>query len=56
MDQKTWGWIKVLGGLIALYFSGKIWMAAKGDTIALSVAILALLTVVGGYWKATGKK
>jgi hypothetical protein len=54
MDQKTWGWIKVLGGLVALWFSGRAWMATA-DNVSLAVVMLSLLTIAGGYWKSTGK-
>lgn len=52
MDQKTWGWIKVLAGLIVLWFS---WKAGIGMNLAGAVAILGLLTIAGGYFKATAK-
>jgi hypothetical protein len=55
MDAKTWGWIKVVGGLVTLWFSGKAWMTTA-DNVTLAVMILALLAVAGGYFKATGKK
>ncbi len=51
-DTKTWGWIKVIGGLVALWFS---WKEGLGMNLAGAVAILALLTIIGGYFKTTGK-
>lgn len=54
MDAKTWGWIKVVGGLVALWFSGKAWMAT-GDKVSLAVIILSVLTIAGGYWKTSAK-
>lgn len=51
-DMKTWGWVKVIGGLIALWWA---WKAGLGLNINGAVAILALLTIVGGYWKTTAK-
>jgi len=53
MDQKTWGYIKVIGGLIALWWA---WKAGFGMNINGAVAILAVLTLIGGAWKATSKK
>lgn len=52
LDPKTWGWIKVVGGLIALWLA---WQAGLGANLAGAVAILALLTVAGGAYKALGK-
>jgi hypothetical protein len=52
MDAKTWGYIKVLGGLIVLWFA---WKEGIGMNLAGAVTILALLTVAGGYFKTTGK-
>lgn len=52
MDQKTWGWVKVLGGLIVLWFA---WQADIGMNLAGAVALLGLFTIVGGYFKTTGK-
>jgi hypothetical protein len=54
MDAKTWGWIKVLAGLIVLWF---VWNsgAAIGMNLAGGVVILALLTMIGGYFKTTAK-
>jgi len=54
MDAKTWGWIKVLGGLVALWFSGKAWMATA-DKVSLAVVVLSVLTILGGYWKVSSK-
>ncbi len=51
-DMKTWGWVKVIGGLIALWFA---WGAGLGMNLAGAIAILSLLTIVGGYYKTTGK-
>jgi hypothetical protein len=52
MDLKTWGWIKVLGGLVVLWLA---WQAGIGMNLAGAITILALLTIAGGYYKATGK-
>lgn len=52
-DMQTWGWIKVVGGLVALWWA---WNAGIGMDINGAVAILAVLTIIGGYWKASGKK
>ena len=52
MDQKTWGWIKVLGGAVALYWA---WNAGIGMNITGSVAILAVLMLIGGALKAMSK-
>lgn len=54
MDTKTWGWVKVIGGLLALYFA---WISGPiGMNMAGAVAILALLTLAGGAMKAMAKK
>jgi hypothetical protein len=52
MDMKTWGWIKVVGGLVALYWA---WQAGIGMNLTGAVAILAALTIVGGASKASMK-
>lgn len=52
MDQKTWGWIKVIGGAIAFWFA---YNAGIGMDITGAVAILAALTLLGGAFKAMGK-
>jgi hypothetical protein len=52
MDMKTWGWIKVVGGLVALYWA---WQAGIGMNLTGAVAILAALTIVGGASKASSK-
>lgn len=52
MDVKTWGWVKVLAGLIVLWFA---WKEGIGMNLAGAVTILALLTIFGGYIKTTGK-
>jgi hypothetical protein len=52
MDMKTWGWIKVIGGLVALYFA---WQTGIGMNLTGAVAILAALTIVGGASKASSK-
>ena len=55
MDAKTWGYIKVLGGALAIYFIMKPaptgWMNFDG-----AILILAALTLLGGAMKVTGKK
>ena len=52
MDQKTWGWIKVLGGAVAFYWA---WLAGIGMNINGAVAILAALTILGGAFKSMSK-
>ena len=52
MDTKTWGMIKVIGGLVALWWA---WNAGLGMNLAGAVAILAALTAIGGAYKASGK-
>jgi hypothetical protein len=54
MDEKTWGMIKAVGGLVALWWAWKAGIAM--NTIAGAVAILAVLAVIGGANKAWGKK
>ncbi|MEM4248271.1 MAG: hypothetical protein QXH80_03305 [Candidatus Nanoarchaeia archaeon] len=51
MDAKTWGLIKVIGGLVALWW---VWPFAW-KTVQGAVAILAILTIIGGAYKAWGK-
>jgi len=53
MDEKSWGMIKFVGGLVALYFA---WKAGIGMNIPGAVAILAFLALIGGGFKAWGKK
>jgi len=53
MDEQTWGWIKVLGGLIALWLA---WRAGIAMNINGAIAILAAITLIGGALKSTGKK
>ncbi len=53
MDQKTWGWIKVLGGAVAFYWA---WNAGGiGMNLYGAVEILAVLTLLGGAFKAMSK-
>jgi len=54
IDPKTWGWIKVLGGLVAFWFAWKagITMYSLGG----AVAILAALVIIGGLNLAMSKK
>jgi hypothetical protein len=54
MDEKTWGMIKAVGGLVALWWAWKAGIAM--NTIAGAVAILAVLMIIGGANKAWGKK
>lgn len=53
MDTKTWGYIKVLGGAVALWWA---WNAGIAMDINGAVAILAALTLLGGAFKAMNKK
>ena len=54
MDTKTWGWIKVVAGLLAFYFAWKT--GPIGMNLEGAVAILALITLAGGAMKAMDKK
>lgn len=53
MDEKSWGMIKFVGGLVALYFA---WKAGIGMNIPGAVAILAFLALFDGAYAAWGKK
>jgi hypothetical protein len=53
IDPKTWGYIKVLGGLGALYIA--YLNRPLGLNIPGAIAILAILVVIGGLNYA-GKK
>ncbi len=55
MDEKTWGMIKAIGGLVALYLAWKT-VPAIGMNLTGAVAILAVLAFIGGANKAWGKK
>ncbi|MCX6774500.1 MAG: hypothetical protein NTY99_00200 [DPANN group archaeon] len=53
IEPKTWGWIKVLGGLVAFWWT---WKAGIGMNLNGAVAILAVLALIGGLNYAMGKK
>ena len=53
MVTKTWGWVKVIGGAVAVWFA---WQAGIGANLAGAVAILGALAFLGGLNVAMGKK
>ncbi|MFH0869091.1 MAG: hypothetical protein V1839_02610 [archaeon] len=56
MDEKTWGWIKVLAGLLALWFTWKTPGFVMGMNVYGAIVLIAVITLIGGAMKATEKK
>ncbi len=64
MDRKTMGWIKIIGGVLAILFAGGnagygmmgygYGMMSGGNT--LSIAILGLLFIISGVHHISDKK
>jgi len=53
LDPQTWGWVKVVGGLVAFWWA---WQAGLGADLNGAVAILAALAFIGGANTAFGKR
>jgi len=54
IDPQTWGWVKLVGGLVALWWA---WQSGTlGANLTGSVAILAVLALLGGANVAFGKR
>jgi len=64
MNEKTLGWIELIGGILAISFSGGggsygmmgygYGMMSGGNT--LSITLISLMFVISGIWRITKKR